>query len=175
MVSEVEILLDGQVVQVDRGGFLSITNTLNRLFVPSTRRTEIVGHPYILHNEEDKKMLGNATDDETKFLYKSPSYEYALNSLNAVGKKTGKKAVQLKSDLDGIFLLSRPKNLGLEAMSRCHSGYNQHPLIPPNTEDVVVLGVPELKLANGEAEVADVPPNTELEAIKEKKIVKSKY
>ena len=48
-------------------------------------------------------------------------------------------------------------------------------LIPPNTEDVVVLGVPELKLANGEAEVADVPPNTELEAIKEKKIVKSKY
>ena len=41
-------------------------------------------------------------------------------------------------------------------------------LIPPNTEDVVVLGVPELKLANGEAEVADVPPNTELEAIKEK-------
>ena len=134
LVSEVEILLDGQVVQVDRGGFLSITNTLNRLFVPSTRRTEIVGHPYILHNEEDKKMLGNATDDETKFLYKSPSYEYALNSLNAVGKKTGKKAVQLKSDLDGIFLLSRPKNLGLEAISKCHSGYNQHPLIPPNTE-----------------------------------------
>ena len=132
LISEVEVLLDGQVVQVDRGGFLSVTNTLNRLFIPSDKRTEIVGHPYVLHNEQDKDMLGN--DDFTKFVFKHPSYEYAINELNAVAETNGKQAVILQADLDGVFPLSRPKNLGLEAISRCHSGLNQHPLIPPHTE-----------------------------------------
>lgn len=132
LISEVEVLLDGQVVQVDRGGFLSITNTLNRLFIPSEKRTEIVGHPHVLHNEEDKDMLG--TDDYTKFLFQQRSYRFALNELNAVAKVAGKQAVILQADLDGVFPLSRPKNLGLEAISRCHSGLNQHPMIPPHTE-----------------------------------------
>ena len=132
LISEVEVLLDGQVVQVNRGGFLSITNTLNRLFIPSDMRTEIVGHPFVLHNEQYKNMLG--TDDYTKFVFKHPSYEYALNELNAVAEVGGKQAIILQADLDGVFPLSRPKNLGLEAISRCHSGLNQHPLIPPHTE-----------------------------------------
>ena len=131
LISEVEILLDGQLVQVDRTGYFSIYNTMNRVFVTSDVRNKINGHPYILHNSHDQAKLGELGD--TKFLYKSANYEYALNALNALDRKNP-KAVILATDLDGIFPLSRPKNLGLEAIQKCPSGGNQYPMIPPNTE-----------------------------------------
>ena len=53
LISEVEILLDGQLVQVDRTGYFSIYNTMNRVFVTSDVRNKINGHPYILHNSHD--------------------------------------------------------------------------------------------------------------------------
>ena len=134
LIAEVEILLDGQLVQVDRTGYFSIYNTMNRVFVNSDVRTKINGHPHILHNSLDTSKLGKIGD--TKFLYKYPNYEYALNQLNALDRKDP-KAVILASDLDGIFPFTRPKNLGLEAIQQCPSGFNQYPLIPPNTEVTV--------------------------------------
>ena len=131
LIAEVEILLDGQLVQVDRTGYFSIYNTMNRVFVNSDVRTKINGHPHILHNSKDQAKLGELGD--TKFLYKSDNYEYALRALDALDRKDP-KAIILASDLDGIFPLTRPKNLGLEAIQKCRSGGNQYPMIPPNTE-----------------------------------------
>ena len=131
LISEVEILLDGQLVQVDRTGYFSIYNTMNRVFVTSDVRNKINGHPFVLHSSKDQAKLGELGD--TKFLYKSANYEYALNALNALDRKNPKSVI-LASDLDGIFPLSRPKNLGLEAIQKCPSGGNQYPMIPPNTE-----------------------------------------
>lgn len=131
LIAEIEILLDGQLVQVDRTGYFSIYNTMNRVFVNSDVRTRINGHPYILHNSHDQKKMGKMSP--LKWYYKSENYEYALRRLNALDSKNP-KAVILASDLDGVFPLTRPKNLGLEAISKCPSGYNQYPLVPPNTE-----------------------------------------
>ena len=57
LISEIEILLDGQTVQVDRSGFLPISNTLNRLFIPSNFRREINGHPFIIFLNSLKKLV----------------------------------------------------------------------------------------------------------------------
>ena len=35
LISEIEIILDGQRVQINTGGYFSATNTLNKLFCPS--------------------------------------------------------------------------------------------------------------------------------------------
>ena len=163
LIAEIEVLLDGQLVQADRTGYFPIYNTLNRVFIPSDMRTEIVGHPYILHSSNDTKKLGELGN--TKFLYKSPNYEYALMELNALNDKEP-EAVILTADLDGIFPLSRPKNLGLEAISHCNTGLNQHPLIPPNTEITIRIrladplhfrlgdsGMPNSKYFNAGADV----------------------
>lgn len=131
LIAEIEILLDGQLVQVDRTGYFSIYNTMNRVFVNSDVRTKMNGHPHILHNSHDQDKIGEM--EPLKWYYKSANYEYALSALNALDRKNP-KAVILASDLDGIFPLTRPKNLGLEAIGKCPTGFNQYPLIPPNTE-----------------------------------------
>ena len=61
LISEVEIYLDNQLVQASRDGYISITNTLNKLFLPADKRQEIVGHPFILHNELDKEPIVTTT------------------------------------------------------------------------------------------------------------------
>ena len=53
LVEEIEIYLNNQLVQSNRSGFISIANTLNHLFLPADKRQEVLGHPYMLHNEDD--------------------------------------------------------------------------------------------------------------------------
>lgn len=137
LISEVEIILDGQRVQINTSGFFSATNTLNKLFTPTHVRRDALGHNHILHNENDLKTLfswyGHGDDSGVlKSFYKNPDFEYALNELNSVGG-TGRK-VALSGDLDGILFLSKPKNLGLNSILQCDTGLNQHPILPPNCE-----------------------------------------
>ena len=134
LISEVEIYLDNQLVQASRDGFISIANTLNRLFLPAHKRQEIVGHEYMLHNEIDKDPLVQISKTQGKIInvYK-PSYEHALRSFDAVDDENGAD-VTLQSDLDGIFPLCRPKNMTLTQITRCETGENQHPLLPPGIE-----------------------------------------
>ena len=134
LINEVEVLLDGQMLQVDRRGFLSVTNTLNKLFLPQDDRQKIVGHPHILHNSKEKLTYG-FDEEAIKNLpdYQSSSFKYALNQFNCLNK-TGDNQVVLAGDLDGIFPISKPKNLSLEKIYHCSSGLNQKPLIPPHTE-----------------------------------------
>ena len=57
LISEIEVYLDNQLVQAVRDGLLSITNTLNKLFLPADVRQKIVGHPFILHNENSIEIF----------------------------------------------------------------------------------------------------------------------
>ena len=140
LLSEVEIILDGQRVQINTGGYFSATNTLNKLFCPEHIRRQSLGHEHILHNEFD---VGSVFDfygygDQTsKLVCKTSAYEYALMELNAKGGSTSDANPRLcpvSGDLDGMLFLSRPKNLGLNSIEECDAGKNQHPLIPPHTE-----------------------------------------
>lgn len=132
LVEEIEIYLDNQLVQSNRSGFISLANTLNHLFLPSDKRTEVLGHPYILHNENDREKVGTAAP--LNKLFKSSSYEYALNCFNAVKEDEKAQAVTLQGNLMGIFPLSPPKNYTLEQIMGCESGLNQCPLLPPQLE-----------------------------------------
>ena len=134
LINEVEVLLDGQMIQVDRRGFLSVTNTLNKLFLPHDDRQKIVGYPHVLHNSKEKLTYGH-NEEVVKNLpdYQSSDFKFALNQFNCL-TKTGDDQVILAGDLDGIFPMSNPKNLALEKIYHCNSGLNQKPLIPPHTE-----------------------------------------
>lgn len=135
LISECEIILDGQRVQINTGGFFSITNTLNKLFAPAHVRRHSLGHNHILHNENDVKTwfdFYNHGDDKGNFkaFIKNPDYEYALNEVNSVGDKI----CPVSGDLDGMLFLSKPKNLGLNSILECDIGKNQHAILPPNCE-----------------------------------------
>lgn len=132
LVEEIEIYLDNQLVQSHRGGFISIANTLNNLFLPSDKRQEVLGHPYMLHNEDDIGRVG-AASPFNKF-WKSSSYEFALNCFNAVKEDNKAQAVTLQGNLMGIFPLSPPKCYTLEQIAGCESGLNQLPLLPPQVD-----------------------------------------
>ena len=74
-----------------------------------------------------------AATSELQMVYPNESYRYALNELNGISQ-TSPETIVLRGDLDGIFPFCKPKNLGLEAISKCSSGLNQHPMIPPHTQ-----------------------------------------
>ena len=131
--------------QSSREGFISITQTLNRLFIPAEKRRHINGHPHILHNDLD--IVGHKTNDTAprggqiplpigpNQKWYTPAYHYALDTINATKQGDDRRAVILQSDLDGVFPMSRPKNLTIEQIYDCEtSGLNQLPLIPPHTE-----------------------------------------
>lgn len=132
LIEEIEIYLDNQLVQTNRSGFISLTNTLNHLFLPSAKREQVLGHPYILHNEADREMEGTA--NPLNKLYKSSSYKFALNCFNAVKKDNKAKAVTLQGNLMGIFPISPSKCYTLDQITGCESGLNQPPLIPPQVD-----------------------------------------
>ena len=132
LIEEIEIYLDNQLVQTNRSGFISLTNTLNHLFLPADKRQEVLGHPYILHNENDRKMQGTASP--LNKLFKSSSYKYALDCFDAVKSNDKAQPVTLQGNLMGIFPLSPPKCYTLEQISPCDSGLNQPPLIPPQVD-----------------------------------------
>lgn len=132
LIEEVEIYLDNQLVQTNRSGFISLTNTLNHLFLPADKRQNVLGHEHILNGEDDRKKIAGATTNAKH--YKSYAYEYALDSFNAVKPDNKAQAVTLQGNLLGIFPLSPPKCYTLEQISPCESGGNQLPLIPPQVD-----------------------------------------
>ena len=132
LIEEVEIYLDNQLVQTNRSGFISLTNTLNHLFLPADRRQEILGHNYIMSGENDRKAVTNATAFNK--LPKSFAYEYALNCFDTVKPDIKAQAITLQGNLLGIFPLSPPKCYTLEQITNCESGLNQNPLIPPQVD-----------------------------------------
>ena len=73
-------------------------------------------------------MQGNAN------VYKSPSYEFALNCFNAVKKDDKAQPVTLQGNLMGIFPLTPPKCYTLEQIGACPSGRNAPALIPPQVD-----------------------------------------
>ena len=139
MVEEVEVYLQNQLVQTNRSGFISIANALNNLFLPSAKRREILGHPYMLHNENDRKKLPGAL---SKF-YQSESYKYALSSFDCVKEDKDARAITVRGNLYGIWPLSPPKNFTLDQISRCPSGMNLPPLLPPQTELTIRMRLAE--------------------------------
>ena len=138
LIEEIEIILDGQRVQINTGGFFSTTNTLNKLFCPEHVRRDSLGHNHILHNELDTMTIynyyGHGSED-MKGYFKNPHYEYALRELNAASDDNNKPRIcPVSGDIDGMLFLSKPKNLGLNSILECDTGKNQHPILPPNTE-----------------------------------------
>lgn len=133
LISEIEVYIDNQLVQAVRDGFLSITNTLNKLFLPADKRQEILGHSYILHNEGNgvkSNLKGKRNADLDQY---DPSYRFALKSVDMINKQKPKR-VLISSDLDGVLFCGKPKNLTLEQIYGCASaGENQNALIPPFT------------------------------------------
>ena len=95
LVDEVEIYLNNQLVQTNRSGFISLTNTLNHLFLPADRREEILGHNYIMSGENDREKITDASKAFNK-LPKSFAYEYALNCFDAVNQTIKHKPLPFK-------------------------------------------------------------------------------
>ena len=138
LISEVEVYIDNQLVQAVRDGFLSITNTLNKLFLPADVRQQILGHPYILHNENNgigSSLKSKFNADLQRNALLDPSYHYALDQVNSQNAKDDEKKILISSDLDGVLFCGKPKNLTLEQIYGCASaGENQNALIPPFTQ-----------------------------------------
>ena len=141
LISEIEIILDGQRVQINTGGYFSATNTLNKLFCPSAVRKAALSHNHVLNSDLDTKSFYNwymhnqFQELEMKAYLKNPSFEYALMEVNAKGKNDSDiRICPVSGDIDGMLFLSRPKNLGLNSILSCDEGLNQHPILPPNTE-----------------------------------------
>ena len=137
-INEIQINLDGQLVQTNTGGHFSCTNTLNKLFCPRNVRRDALGHNHILHNELDTKSIQewyNHGQIDLQSFIKNPDYEYTLMELNAKGAdEDNPRICPVSGDIDGVLFLCKPKNLGLNSILGCDSGLNQHPILPPNTE-----------------------------------------
>ena len=134
LITEVELLIDGVLVQSERSGFLSFYSTLNNLFMSHAKRTEILGHPYILHNALDTQLeKDRVVANKTYINPSSASYYYALNEMNCQQAQDG-YPISVKGNIDGIFGFSRPKNSSLNAIYNCSEDSNAFPLFPPHTE-----------------------------------------
>ena len=144
LIAETETYFDNQLVQSNREGFISITQTLNRLFLPAHKRRKVCGHPHILHN--DLNTIGHKTADPATSPIPmpigpgnrayDPAYYYALDQVNTGIRGVDGKDIIIQSNLDGIFPMSQPRNLTIEQIYDCEdtAGLNQLPLIPPQTE-----------------------------------------
>ena len=140
LINEIEIILDGQRVQINTGGYFSATNTINKLFCPSYIRNQVLSHNHVLHNENNRKTYFQFYGHGDKGIFKNQDYEYALNELNSKSTKPGGKRIcQVSGDIDGMLYLSRPKNLTLNSITECDQGKNQHPILPPHTELVIKM------------------------------------
>ena len=135
LVSEVEILINGILVQKDSSGLLSLYAQLNRVFASRRHREAYVGHEHVLHSSEDMQA------EDTKGLkFKktiSPSFMYALEQLDAeklpiAGNNAG-YSVNLSGGIDGCFLLGGSKNLTLQSMAGEPPAPPDMVIIPPNS------------------------------------------
>ena len=154
LISEVEILCNGIVVQRDTTGFMSVYSTLNRIFSREEFRIAAVGHRHILHNSLDReaKTSENFTRKDTI----SPAYKYALDQLDAqtlLGDADGKEVLYcLSGGLDGLIFAGLSKNLSLQSMMNDLPSNPEMALIPPNTHLVIRIRLcddPALRLIDG--------------------------
>ena len=93
LISEIEIILDGQRVQINTGGYFSATNTLNKLFCPTAVRKAALSHNHVLNSDLDTKSFYNwymhnqFQELEMKAYLKNPSFEYTKSLHPNFGKK----------------------------------------------------------------------------------------
>jgi len=139
MVEEVEVYLQNQLVQTNRSGFISIATSLNNLFLPSDKRRSVLGHPYMLHNENDR----NKMPAPLQKYYESDAYKYALSCFDCVKEDKDARSITVLGNLYGIWPFTPPKNFTLNQISKCPEGLNLPALLPPQTELTIRMRLAE--------------------------------
>lgn len=145
LVGEIEVLINGVLVQRDSSSLLSLYAQLNRLFASERHRSAYVGHEHVLHSSEDLTTEeGNSLKHKRSI---SESFMYALDQLDGeklASSGTGQGySVNLSGGIDGCFLLGGSKNLTLQSMNGEPPGPPDMVLIPPNNIITIRLRLPD--------------------------------
>ena len=137
LVSEVEILCNGVVVQRDSTGFMSLYTSLNRMFCRKEYRTAFCGHDKILSTSEERTPVKSEFKVRKETI--SSSYKHALDESDSGSLCANDFTYCLSGSVDGLAFLGSSKSLSLQSMMNEPPGAPEFALLPPNTHLVIRL------------------------------------